>query len=310
MFDFRNAVLVKGQVMHILVTGGTGFIGSALIPALVDRGDNVTVLSRRAHVSTPAVTYVSSFDDIPEQVDAVINLAGASLADKRWSARYKKIMLASRVETTERLVAWMQAQPTPVKMLLSGSAIGYYGSSETSVVTEQCPSGAGVSADLCLAWEQAAKAGVSPHTRVVLLRLGVVLDAGGGALVEMLRSFSVGVGSWVGSGRQWLSWIHRGDVVKAILFLLDNETIAGPVNLVAPEVVTHREFCAVASRVKRVLLQLGVPGFALKLMVGEMAEELLLNGQRVQPQVLVDNSFRFAHSTLESALRSSLTPSG
>ncbi len=127
--------------MHILVTGGTGFIGSALIPALVDRGDNVTVLSRRAHVSTPAVTYVSSFDDIPEQVDAVINLAGASLADKRWSARYKKIMLASRVETTERLVAWMQAQPTPVKMLLSGSAIGYYGSSETSVFTEQSPSG-------------------------------------------------------------------------------------------------------------------------------------------------------------------------
>jgi uncharacterized protein (TIGR01777 family) len=141
------------------------------------------------------------------------------------------------------------------------------------------------------------------------MRLGVVLDAGGGALVEMLRSFNVGVGSWVGSGRQWFSWIHRRDVVKTILFLLDTETIAGPVNLVAPEAVTHREFCTVASRVKRVLLQLSVPGLALRLMVGEMAEELLLNGQRVQPQVLVDNGFRFAHATLESALRSSLTPS-
>lgn len=292
--------------MHILVTGGTGFIGSALVPALVDRGDKVTVLSRRARVSTPAVTYVMSLDDVREQVDAVINLAGASLADRRWSKRYKEIMVASRVETTERLVAWMQTQPTPVKALLSGSAIGYYGSSEILAFTEQSPQGSGFSADLCQVWEQAANAGVSADTRVVLLRLGVVLDAGGGALVEMLRSFNLGVGSWVGSGRQWLSWIHRCDVVKAMLFLLDNETISGPVNLVAPEAVTHREFCTVASRVKRVLLQLGVPSVALKLMVGEMAEELLLNGQRVQPRVLVDNGFDFAHSTLESALRSSL----
>lgn len=295
--------------MHILVTGGTGFIGSALVPALVDRGDKVTVLSRRARVSTPTVTYVTSFDDVSEQVDAVINLAGASLADKRWSKRYKEIMVASRVETTERLVAWMQAQPTPIKVLLSGSAIGYYGSSETTAFTEQSPPGCGFSADLCQAWEQAAQMALTGNTRVVLMRLGVVLDAGGGALVEMLRSFSVGVGSWVGSGRQWLSWIHRRDVVKTILFLLDTETIAGPVNLVAPEAVTHREFCTVASRVKRVLLQLSVPGLALRLMVGEMAEELLLNGQRVQPKVLVDNGFRFAHATLESALRSSLTPS-
>ena len=292
--------------MHILVTGGTGFIGSALVPALVDRGDKVSVLSRRARVSTPAVTYVLSLDDVREQVDAVINLAGASLADRRWSKRYKEIMVASRVGTTERLVAWMQTQPTPVKVLLSGSAIGYYGSSETLAFTEQSPQGSGFSADLCRVWEQAANAGVSADTRVVLLRLGVVLDAGGGALVEMLRSFNLGVGSWVGSGRQWLSWIHRCDVVKAMLFLLDNETVSGPVNLVAPEAVTHREFCTVASRVKRVLLQLGVPSVALKLMVGEMAEELLLNGQRVQPRVLVDNGFNFAHSTLESALRSSL----
>lgn len=293
--------------MHVLVTGGTGFIGSALVPALVDRGDTVTVLSRRRRTTSNNVHYVTSLDAITESVDAVINLAGASLAEKRWSRRYKAVMLASRIDTTTRLVQWMNAQKTPIKVLLSGSAIGYYGCSELATFTEKSRAGVGFSAELCQSWERAALPAESAHTRVVLMRLGVVFDAGGGALTEMLRSFSLGVGSWVGSGRQWLSWIHRLDVVRAMLFLLERDHLSGPVNLVAPGAVTHREFCSVASRVKPVFCQLGVPAFALRLLVGEMADELLLRGQRVQAGVLAANGFRFSHETLLSALRASAT---
>jgi len=292
--------------MHILVTGGTGFIGSALVPALVARGDTVTILSRRAKGSALGVDYVTSLDDISKTVDAVINLAGASLADKRWSARYKKVLQTSRIATTERLVQWMNAQSTPIGVLLSGSAIGYYGSDASAVFTEQYGAGSGFAAELCQDWEQAANSAKSEHTRVVLMRLGVVLDDGGGALIQMLRSFKMGVGSWVGSGRQWLSWIHRSDVVSAMLFLLDQGSVSGPVNIVAPKAVTHREFCAIASRVKPVWFELGVPNLVLRLLVGEMANELLLNGQRVAPRALEESGFQFRHQTLDSALRASV----
>lgn len=288
--------------MHILVTGGTGFIGSALIPALKRRGDRVTVLSRKSRQNTRDVAYVQQLTDIETPVDAVINLAGASLAAKRWSDRYKAEIVASRVGLTERLVSWMKAQPQSPKVLLSGSAIGYYGTSGTTTFTEASLPGTGFAAELCQAWESAASVADDGATRVVQLRLGVVFDRDGGALQEMMRSFRFGVGSWVGSGSQWLSWVHRADVVRAILLLLEDERAQGPFNVVAPNALTHRQFCETLSARKPTLFSAGVPGFLLRAMVGEMADELLLNGQRVLPEKLEALGFEFRFESLDSAL--------
>ena len=292
--------------MHILVTGGTGFIGQALLPALQQQGHTVTVLTRQ-HLSDRAadrgsVTYVQQLDAVPLPVHAVINLAGASLADRRWSDAYKAEMVASRVGTTDSLISWMSQQPTPPGVLLSGSAIGWYGASQEAVFDEQSPPGAGFAAALCQQWESAAQAATSLGTRVALLRLGVVFDRDGGALQEMLRSFKFGVGSWLGSGHQWLSWVHRWDVVRSILFLLEQSDASGAFNIVAPEAVTHRQFCEIASGRSPTLFNMGVPNFVARALVGEMADELLLSGQRVTPAALTAVGFTFAFPSLDGAL--------
>ena len=288
--------------MHVLITGGTGFIGSALIPQLLSRGDSVTVLTRQAHSNQKNVCFVNELDDVDQPVDAVVNLAGASLAAKRWSARYKAEMVESRVNFTERLVQWMDRQAQVPRVLISGSAIGFYGSSLEQRFTEGCSGGAGFSAELCEAWESAAAAVDSESTRLVLLRLGVVFDREGGALQEMMRSFRLGVGSWVGRGDQWLSWIHRADVVGIILMALDNKAVSGVLNAVAPNPVTHREFCDTLARHKPVLFKAGVPGTVLRLLLGEMADELLLQGQYVEAGALNAVGYTFKFPSLDSAL--------
>lgn len=288
--------------MHILITGGTGFIGSALLPALASQGHRLTVLTRTARQETSTVRFVTDLDDVGEGIDAVINLAGASLADKRWSDAYKAEMVASRVGTTDQLVAWMRNLTMPPAVLLSGSAIGYYGPSDSERFDESSAPGAGFAADLCQQWESAARQAEQLGVRVALLRLGVVFDHGGGALTEMLRSFQFGMGSWVGSGAQWLSWVHRWDVVRSIAFLLMRSDARGAYNLTAPGAVTHREFCHLASTHKRVLLKMGVPGFVLRTLVGEMADELLLSGQQVAPDALESMGFRFQFPHLDTAL--------
>lgn len=288
--------------MHVLVTGGTGFIGSALVPALLAAGHSVTILSRRAHDDAASVRYVTALAAITEPVDAVINLAGASLAAKRWTTAYKAEMLDSRVGSTRELVAWFGRQDTPPAVLVSGSAIGWYGDSLTAGFTEDSPPGAGFAAELCQQWESAALAAEHLGVRVVLLRLGVVFGRDGGALTEMLRSFRFGVGSWVGSGRQWLSWVHRRDVVESILFLLAKDDASGAFNISAPRPVTHREFAEAAAERKPTLFSAAVPGPLLRVMVGEMAEELLLKGQRVLPERLKAAGYSFRFASLEAAL--------
>ena len=288
--------------MHVLITGGTGFIGSALIPQLLSRGDSVTVLTRQTRSNQKNLCYVNELDHVDQPVDAVINLAGASLAAKRWSASYKAEMVESRVNFTERLVQWLGRQAQIPKVLISGSAIGFYGCSLEQRFTEDFPGGAGFAATLCQAWESAAHVVESESTRLVLLRLGVVFDRDGGALQEMIRSFRLGVGSWVGRGDQWLSWIHRADVVGIILMALDNKAVSGVLNAVAPNPVTHREFCDTLARQKPVVFKLGVPGAVLRLLLGEMADELLLQGQYVDPQALSAVGYNFKFPSLESAL--------
>ena len=288
--------------MHILVTGGTGFIGSLLVAELLKRDHSVTVLTRSKDARRPGVDFSTSLGAISTPVDAVVNLAGASLADRRWSADYKAEMVASRAGLTADLVNWMAGQPEPPGVLITGSAVGYYGCHPDAVFDETSPPGAGFSAELCQAWESAAGVYEADGRRVVTLRLGVVFDTGGGALTEMMRSFRMGVGTWMGSGAQWLSWIHRVDVVRAILHLLDRHDARGPFNVVAPLPVSHREFCRVLSARKRTLINVGLPAGIMRLALGEMADELLLSGQSVTPTRLLDSGFEFRFASLDSAL--------
>jgi uncharacterized protein (TIGR01777 family) len=288
--------------MHILVTGGTGFIGSALVPEFLKRGFSVTVLTRHQQPVRAGVTYVQSLDALQTPVDVVINLAGASLAGRRWSDGYKAEMVASRAGFTEQLVQWMSAQSMPPGLLISGSAIGFYGCSRDQFFDETSPGGRGFSAQLCQAWESAASVLEGSETRVATLRLGVVFDRSGGALSEMMRSFKLGIGTWMGDGEQWLSWVHRADVVRAILFLCGDEKASGAYNVVAPRPVTHREFSRVLSARRPTLLNFGLPAPIARLLLGEMADELLLEGQRVTPNKLLEAGFDFRFASLDSAL--------
>ena len=292
--------------MHILVTGGTGFIGGALLPELLSRGYRMTVLTRGSYCDSAAVRYVNDLDAVEGKVDAVINLAGAGLAARRWSKSYKREIVDSRVGLTQHLVAWLERQQSRPQLLISGSAVGFYGKSLTQAFTEDSGPGEGFSAELCRQWEAAALTAESFIPQVALLRLGVVLDHGGGALQEMLKSFQFGIGSWLGSGNQWLSWIHRRDVVNAICFLLETPGIQGPFNLTAPRPVTHEELCSVAKEFKWTLFSAGVPSPVMRLLVGEMADELLLNGQWVEPQRLRQLGFVFEYPQLRDALENIL----
>jgi uncharacterized protein (TIGR01777 family) len=290
--------------MHYLVTGGTGFIGSALIPELLADGHSVTVLSRLSAFVAKGVRYVSSLDAIAAdtRIDTVINLAGASLAGKRWTQGYKQEIVTSRLATTERLLKLMARLETPPGLLLSASAIGYYGHHGNEPLTEEGAVVPGFSQALCQRWEAAAMQASTLGVRVCLLRLGVVLDSAGGAMEEMARPFKFGVANWIGSGNQWLSWVHRRDVVAAIRFLQEHAELSGPFNVTAPEPVTSRDFCAGMKRHKRTFLTVPMPAPLMKLLVGEMAEELLLQGQRVVPARLQAAGFRFALPALDDAL--------
>ena len=288
--------------MHVLITGGTGLIGTAARERLLEQGHRVTVLSRRTRQSEPQLAFIKKLSDCEPDVDAVINLAGAGLADRRWSRRYKREIINSRVKLTQRLVAWMSASEVAPKRLISASAIGYYGASETSQFTESSSGGEGFSAELCQAWEVAAREATALGTQVTVLRLGVVFARSGGALEKMTQSFRFGVESWLGSGAQWLSWIHLSDVVRAIDHALTTATPASIYNVVAPHAIRHRDLAREVARFHSVWLKLGVPSAAARLLAGQMAEELLLTGQRVLPTQLEDDGFNFHYPTVTDAL--------
>ena len=289
--------------MHVLMTGGTGLIGAATVTALKEQNATVTVLTRRPPADAPCVEYITSLSQCEGPVDAVINLAGAGLADRRWTRAYKREILESRVGLTRRLVDWMRAQSKPPERLISASAIGYYGASEDAIFSEEAPSGAGFSAELCRQWEEEAVCAQELGTAVTRLRLGVVFSSRGGALGKMTQANQLGVESWLGTGGQWLSWVHVTDVVRAIQFVLERDMPASVYNLVAPEAASHRTFAREVARHKGSLLRLGVPAFAVRWLAGEMADELLLQGQRVVPTRLLDDGFEFQYPTLNEALQ-------
>ena len=287
--------------MKVFVTGGTGLIGRALVKGMLSDGYEVTVLTRQSLESYGRLQYVQSLSDIPEGMDAVVNLAGAGLADKRWSDGYKREILDSRITLTRDLVDQLSIKGMP-KVFLSGSAIGFYGADESASFSESDSAGEGFSADLCADWEAEARRAESEVTRLVLLRTGVVLDAEGGAFPQMTQSFKFGVSSWMGKGSHWLSWIHIEDMVAAIRFCLENGQVCGPVNMTAPEPATHRAFADAVSQQKLVLLKLGMPAPVMRLMLGEMADELLLTGQRVLPTVLIEQGFQHSYPDIATAV--------
>jgi len=296
--------------MNYLITGGTGFIGSALTAALGQDGHSATVLTRQPRPPRAAVTYVTSLDAIPADTrfDGVVNLAGASLAGARWSAAYKREIVASRLGTTEAVIALLRRLQHPPAALLSASAIGFYGHHGDEPLGEDGAVVPGFSQQLCQRWEAAALPAADCGTRVCLLRFGVVLDREGGAMVEMARPFRFGIANWLGSGKQWLSWVHRRDAVAAIRFLLHRPDLSGAFNITAPEPVTSRGFCAAMKRHRRTLVTAPVPAPVMRLLVGEMADELLLQGQRVVPVRLQAEGFRFELPALDDALGAIMTP--
>jgi uncharacterized protein len=290
--------------MRVLLTGGTGFIGSVLVDSLLAAGDEVVVLSRQTHDDRPHCRFVRSLDTLPaaEPLDAVINLAGASLAARRWSDAYKHEIIASRLDTTRAVLELMARLDRPPEVLLNASAVGFYGHHGDECLTEESSVVPGFAQQLCSDWEDLAVQAQSLGVRVCLLRFGVVLDSGGGALQEMATSFRFGVASWLGSGSQWLSWVHRQDVIRAIQLLLARDDLQGPFNITAPKPETGRNFALALQAHYRTFVRAGVPGPVASLLVGEMAEELLLNGQRVVPERLEEAGFVFAHRELTAAL--------
>jgi uncharacterized protein (TIGR01777 family) len=296
--------------MNILLTGGTGFIGGALVERLVRRGDFVVIYSRdSSHFDSENIKYINSLDEIPEEeyFECFINLAGENMAQGRWSERRKAILVESRVGTTRELVALAQRLRRPPAVVLSASAIGYYGHHGDEFLSEDAPPQEGFSHRLCQAWESEARRFEALGSRVCRLRLGVVLGPvlpgqGGGALVELTKSFRFGFGTWLGDGGQWLSWVHRDDVLAAMEFLLENGELAGAFNLTAPEPVTNKGFCMALRHHFRAIACLPVPALVLRLALGEMADELLLNGQRVVPRRLQEAGFEFRYNSLTEAL--------
>lgn len=291
--------------MHIALTGATGFLGSALIARLRGRGDQLSAFARDPAAASRRlgadVATFARWEEAPRAVDAVINLAGAPLIGPRWTARNCARLRASRIGTTQALGQWLARLAVPPRVLLSGSAIGYYGYSETQAFGEDAPPGSDFGARLCADWEGAARAARPPATRLCLLRTGVVLHPSGGALARMLPAFRLGLGGPIGSGRQWLSWIHLDDWLAAVLHLLGRDDLDGPFNLVAPEAVRNAEFArTLAAALNRPGL-LRVPAWVLGLAVGEGAR-LLLEGQQVLPRRLAASGFSFAYPQLGAAL--------
>ena len=294
--------------MHVLITGGTGFIGLELVASLRRDGHAVSVLTRdtdAARQRLPAGVVVVSDLAALGGVDAVVNLAGQNLGAQRWSEARKLAFRESRIGLTHRLVDWMEGLAQRPAVFVSGSAIGWYGPRGDEPLTEASTHGDDFSARLCLDWEAAAQKAEALGVRVCRLRTGIVLGrsgpAGGGALAQMLPAFRLGGGGPMGSGRQWMSWIHIADHVALMRWLIDTVAAQGAYNGTAPEPVTNAEFARTLGAALRRPAVLPMPGFALRLIVGEMAE-ILLSGQRVLPQRSLDQGFRFRFPTLAAAL--------
>jgi hypothetical protein len=293
--------------LSILVTGGTGFIGSRLCAVLADAGHRVTVLTRdvrKGRVFRGRVTLIDNLATLGRDTpfDAIVNLAGEPVAAGRWTLRRRRALIDSRLDTTRAVVRFIARSRRKPSVLVSGSAIGFYGCDDEASFTEASPGRPAFTHDLCVAWEEAAIAAETQGVRVCLLRTGIVLGAEGGALARMLLPFEFGLGGRMGSGRQWMSWIHRDDIVGLIIHAIAVETVRGPLNGTAPEPVRNGDFARALGRALHRPAVLPLPAVALRLALGQLADEVLLGGQRVLPKAAAETGYQFFYPTLREAL--------
>ena len=297
--------------MRLVITGATGFIGSALCDKLLAQGHALTLLTRGsprdANTGTKRWLHwtpgtVREWDVALDGADGVINLAGEPIAEKKWTPTQRRRIEKSRIDATHSLVqACAKAKQRP-QFLINASAVGYYGPHGDEMITEEIAPGNDFLSVLCRDWEEEAKKAEELGMRVVRLRIGIVLGHGGGALGKMAVPFKYFVGGALGSGQQWMSWIHLEDLVGLILQTIDDPRTTGPVNATAPNPVRNKEFCQTLAKVMHRPCWASVPSFALRMALGDMAE-MLLTGQRVIPAVAEKSGYRFRYPTLEPALQ-------
>ena len=304
--------------MKILVTGSSGLVGTALVSALARAGHTVCRLVRPQSAGSDGAKegFALAWNPVTGELggagvgaDAVVNLAGASIAGGRWTAERKALLGTSRIDTTRALVgalAKMNARPS---VLVSASAIGIYGDRGDEALTEESKPGTGFLADLTKEWEAEALKAEALGIRVVLGRFGIILAREGGALAKMLTPFKLGAGGRLGSGKQWMSWATLEDVVAILKFAIENATVRGAINVVSPQPLQNAEFTKVLARAMHRPALFPAPAFVLRLALGEMADALLLSSQRVAPQALEKLGYRFLHADLTSAMAAVLAKS-
>ncbi len=296
--------------MNVLITGSSGLIGTALRSRLTEEGHSIFCMIRGVRQSDSRFSWFPSEGiinlDESGRIDAVVHLAGAGIADKRWSPERKKIIFESRVNSTRLLAGKLASLSHKPEVFISGSAIGFYGNTLEKTVDESSPAGTGFLPYVCSEWERAARPAINAGIRTVFLRTGIVLSKEGGALAKMLTPFRLGLGGVIGSGDQYMSWISMRDMVEVIVFVLKNSSLRGPVNAVSNKPVTNGIFTEMLAKVLNRPVLFPVPSFAVKIVFGEMADEILLTGQRVLPWKLLDAGFEFSDNDLETALKSIL----
>ncbi len=306
--------------MRIVIAGGSGFLGSPLAEVYAEEGHDVRVLTRGLEpgesrhdpgTGVPGVTRVGWAPDgrsgpwasALDGADAVVNLAGASIAEQRWTPQRKAVLRDSRIIPTRSLVAAIASVSAPPPVLVSASGVNYYGAGRDEIKTEDSPAGDDFFAHLAEDWEQEARKAEGGRTRVALVRSGLVLERSGGALARMIPPFRMFVGGRMGSGRQYMSWIHRIDWVEMVRWIIETPAACGPFNAAAPEPVTNRQFARALGRALHRPSLVPAPGFALRLMLGELADPLLLTGQRAVPARARRMDFHFRYPTIEQAFR-------
>jgi len=294
--------------MKILIAGATGLVGTALKPAFDAKGFSITDLVRKSpNVALPEIEWHPNRGEIDaaslEGFDAVINLAGESIAEGRWTDEKKKRIRESRIKGTRLLSETLAKLSSPPKVFLCASATGIYGDRGDEILDEDSAPGKGFLAEVCREWEEATRAASDAGMRVVNLRFGPIFSKEGGMLAKLLTPFKLGVGGKVGSGKQYVSWVAIDDVVSAVMFALENEEIRGGINIVTPNPATNEEFTKAMGKVLSRPTIFAVPEFAARLAFGEMANEMLLSSQRVLPKRLSEAGYQFQYPDLESALR-------
>jgi uncharacterized protein len=313
MVEVSLAVRETIAIRRVLVTGGTGFIGTALSERLLARGVEVTVLTRdRARALrhfNGRIRAIERLEELDggEAPEVIVNLAGRNLGSARWNEEVKRDLIQSRVGVTEQVVDFVAASSVKPRLLISGSAVGYYGVHGDEILTEQDPPGNEYQSVLCVRWEEAALRAEQFGIRVCLSRTGVVLGPGGGALAGLLPQFRKGLGAVAGSGRQWLSWIQMDDLVDLFLLFMSDDTLHGAFNNTAPNPVTNREFALGIGRAVKRPAHLRAPAWLMRLVIGEMAH-LYLTGQRVVPERHLRACYRYRYPDIDAALAVSAGP--